>query len=140
MSCAPRTPWSTPTHGASGPSSREAVALALGESQALTDAVSNQQDAQRLSTLAPLQAGRRVQVADRAGLEQPGQRSGQPVQHHLGLRVAEPRVELHHPQALGGQEKRGDAHRRQFARRPWLGERGLQTPGAVMTGARSPMI
>jgi succinoglycan biosynthesis transport protein ExoP len=41
---------------ATGPSPREAVALARGESQALTDAVANQQDAQRLSTLAPLNA------------------------------------------------------------------------------------
>ena len=35
--------------------------------------------------------------------QQPAQRGGQPVQHDLGLRVAEPGVELHHPYPGGGQ-------------------------------------
>jgi capsular exopolysaccharide synthesis family protein len=39
---------------ATGPSPRDAVALARGESQALTDAVRNQQDAGKLADLAPL--------------------------------------------------------------------------------------
>lgn len=41
---------------ATGPSPRDAVALARGESQALTDAVRNQQDAAKIADIAPLAA------------------------------------------------------------------------------------
>jgi len=56
---------------------------------------------------APLQRVVIGQPAGRGGVQQPGQRSDQQRQHHLGLRVTEARVELDHPDPARGQGQAG---------------------------------
>ena len=55
--------------------------------------------------VAPAQPGGLCQLTGRGGVQQPGQRGDQPGEHDLGLGVAEPGVELHHPQPPGGQRQ-----------------------------------
>ena len=51
----------------------------------------------------PAKSGDLVELADGGGIQQPTKGCGQTSQNHLRLRVAEPGVELDHPQPAGGQ-------------------------------------
>jgi hypothetical protein len=53
----------------------------------------------------PGERGRGGEIAGGGGVEQAGERGGEPVQQDLGLRVAEARVELDHLDALAGQRE-----------------------------------
>ena len=78
------------------------------------------------------------QAAGRRRVQQPAQRGGQPGQQRLGLRVAEPGVELDHPDPPAGQGQPGVEQADERGAAPGqLVDGGLQHRSAVTSATRS---